>query len=90
MATKKQINEAFLSTSAKNDIEIETACYNNIKRIQDKDIEEIHENLMDVLEINCEEDSQYFYRDNFSDLVAKMRILKSEREEKAKKRSVKK
>ena len=90
MATKKQINEAFLSTSAKNDIEIESACYNNIKRIQDKDIEEIHENLMEVLEINSEEDSQYFYRDNFSDLVTKMRILKSEREEKAKKRSVKK
>lgn len=90
MATKKQINEAFLSTRAKNDIEIETAAYNNVKRIKNKDIDEIHANLMKVLEIKNEEDSQYFNKENFHNLIKKMRALKEERERKAAERKAKK
>jgi hypothetical protein len=69
MASTKAINEAFLTTAVKNDIEIEKATKRNIARITDKNEEEIHKNLMKVFNIKSIDDSKYFEFDNFSELV---------------------
>ena len=48
---KINLNDAFLTTKVKNDTEIERATTKNINRISQTDIQEIHQNLMRVLNI---------------------------------------
>ena len=73
MAKIKEIQNAFLTTKIKNDIEIERATYKNIDRIHNKDIEEIHTNLMRVFAVKSEADCSYFNPQFFRDLVYKKR-----------------
>ena len=49
---KINLNDAFLTTKVKNDTEIERATTKNVSRISQSDIQEIHQNLMRVLN-NC-------------------------------------
>jgi len=78
MATAKQINEAFLTTKSKNDIEIEKATYRNISRIDDSDVTEIHDNLMKIFNIKSMNDSKYFTIEKFKNLIEKSRNKKRE------------
>ena len=70
---KINLNDAFLTTKVKNDKEIETATNKNVSRISQSDIQEIHQNLIRVLNIKSENDSKYFLIDNFKNLVAKLK-----------------
>ena len=81
MATTKAINEAFLTTATKNDIEIEKATKRNISRIDDKNVNEIHSNLIKVFNIKSIDDSKYFEFNNFSELVmSKKEAIKEKKE----------
>ena len=71
MASTKQINDAFLTRSIKNDIEIEKATRRNLDRIDDKNKKEIHQNLMRVLSIKSEDDSKYYDFSKFKELIKK-------------------
>ena len=51
---KINLNDAFLTTKVKNDKEIEIATNKNVSRISQSDIQEIHQNLMRVLNIKSE------------------------------------
>ena len=79
MATAKQINEAFLTTKNKNNIEVEKATKKNIDRIDDSDVDEIHTNLMKVFNIKSSNDSKYFNVEKFKKLINKARNEKQER-----------
>ena len=79
MATAKQINEAFLTTKNKNNIEVEKATKKNIDRIDDSDVDEIHTNLMKVFNIKSDSDSKYFNVEKFKKLINKARAEKQER-----------
>ena len=79
MATAKQINEAFLTTKNKNNIEVEKATKKNIDRIDDSDVDEIHTNLMKVFNIKSSNDSKYFNVEKFKKLINKARAEKQER-----------
>ena len=62
---KINLNDAFLTTKVKNDTEIERATTKNVSRISQSDIQEIHQNLMRVLNIKSESESKYFSFENF-------------------------
>ena len=90
MASTKTINDAFLTSKTKNDIEIERASYKNIDRISDKDVAEIHKNLMKVFNIESNEDCKYYNVEKFTTLVTELRTkkinaLKKSEEQKKKK-----
>ena len=68
---KRNLNDALLTTKVKNDTEIERATNKNVNRISNTDIQEIHQNLMSVLNIKSETESKYFLIDNFKNFVAK-------------------
>ena len=70
---KINLNDAFLTTKVKNDKEIESATNKNLSRISASDIQEIHQNLVRVLNIKSESESKYFLLDNFKNLVAKLK-----------------
>lgn len=70
---KINLNDAFLTTKVKNDTEIEKATTRNINRITNTDIQEIHQNLMRVLNIKSESESKYFTFENFKALVVSIR-----------------
>ena len=78
---KINLNDAFLTTKVKNDTEIERATNKNINRISNTDIQEIHQNLMRVLNIKSENESKYFLFDNFKNLVVKLKQEKKVNEE---------
>ena len=65
---KINLNDAFLTTKVKNDKEIEIATNKNVSRISQSDIQEIHQNLMRVLNIKSESESKYFSFENFKNL----------------------
>lgn len=73
---KINLNDAFLTNKIKNDTEIERATRRNINRITNTDIQEIHQNLIRVLNIKSDSESKYFLFDNFKNLVV---ILKQEK-----------
>ncbi len=70
---KINLNDAFLTTKVKNDTEIERATNKNVSRISQSDIQEIHQNLMRVLNIKSETESKYFLIENFKSLVVSIR-----------------
>ena len=70
---KINLNDAFLTTKVKNDTEIERATNKNVNRISNTDIQEIHQNLMRVLNIKSETESKYFLIENFKNLVGKLK-----------------
>ena len=70
---KINLNDAFLTTKVKNDKEIEIATNKNVSRISQSDIQEIHQNLIRVLNIKSESESKYFLIDNFKNLVGKLK-----------------
>ena len=70
---KINLNDAFLTTKVKNDKEIESATNKNLSRISASDIQEIHQNLIRVLNIKSESESKYFLIDNFKNLVGKLK-----------------
>ena len=78
---KINLNDAFLTTKVKNDKEIEIATNKNVSRISQSDIQEIHQNLMRVLNIKSESDSKYFSFENFKSLVVSIRQEKKINEE---------
>jgi len=78
---KINLNDAFLTTKVKNDTEIERATNKNVSRISQSDIQEIHQNLMRVLNIKSESDSKYFSFENFKNLVVSIRQEKKVNEE---------
>ena len=78
---KINLNDAFLTTKVKNDTEIERATTKNINRISQTDIQEIHQNLMRVLNIKSESESKYFTFENFKSLVIKLKQEKKLNEE---------
>ena len=78
---KINLNDAFLTTKVKNDKEIESATNKNLSRISASDIQEIHQNLVRVLNIKSESESKYFLLDNFKNLVAKSKQEKKLNEE---------
>ena len=78
---KINLNDAFLTTKVKNDTEIERATTKNVSRISQSDIQEIHQNLMRVLNIKSENESKYFSFENFKSLVIKLKQEKKVNEE---------
>lgn len=78
---KINLNDAFLTTKVKNDTEIERATNKNVNRISNTDIQEIHQNLMRVLNIKSESESKYFSFENFKSLVIKLKQEKKLNEE---------
>ena len=70
---KVNTSDAFLTTKIKNDKEIETATTKNISRVTASDIQEIHQNLMRILNIKSEDESKYFLIENFKNLVGKIK-----------------
>ena len=78
---KINTSDAFLTTKIKNDKEIETATAKNISRVTASDIQEIHQNLMRVLNIKSESESKYFLFENFKSLVIKLKQEKKLNEE---------
>ena len=70
---KINLNDAFLTARVKNDKEIEIATNKNVSRISASDIQEIHQNLMRVLNIKSESESIYFLIDNFKNLVSRLK-----------------
>jgi 2-oxo-4-hydroxy-4-carboxy--5-ureidoimidazoline (OHCU) decarboxylase len=78
---KINLNDAFLTTKVKNDKEIEIATNKNVNRISNTDIQEIHQNLMRVLNIKSESESIYFLIDNFKNLVSKLKQEKKVNED---------
>ena len=78
---KINLNDAFLTTKVKNDKEIESATNKNISRVSASDIQEIHQNLMRILNIKSESESKYFLIDNFKNLVGKLKQEKKVNEE---------
>ena len=78
---KINLNDAFLTTKVKNDTEIEKATTKNVSRISQSDIQEIHQNLMRVLNIKSESESKYFTFENFKSLVLTIRQEKKLNEE---------
>ena len=78
---KINLNDAFLTTKVKNDTEIERATTKNVSRISQSDIQEIHQNLMRVLNIKSESESKYFTFENFKSLVLTIRQEKKLNEE---------
>ena len=78
---KINLNDAFLTTKVKNDTEIERATTKNVSRISQSDIQEIHQNLMRVLNIKSESESKYFTFENFKSLVIKLKQEKKLNEE---------
>ena len=70
---KINLNDAFLTTKVKNDKEIESATNKNLSRISASDIQEIHQNLIRVLNIKSENESKYFSFENFKNLVGKLK-----------------
>jgi len=82
MATNKAINEAFLTTAIKNDIEIEKATKRNISRITRTNREEIHSNLLKVFNIKSIDDSKYFLFEEFKNLIKSIRDKKEADREK--------
>ena len=78
---KINLNDAFLTTKVKNDKEIEIATNKNVSRISQSDIQEIHQNLIRVLNIKSESESKYFLIDNFKNLVGKLKQEKKVNEE---------
>ena len=78
---KINLNDAFLTTKVKNDTEIEIATNKNVSRISASDIQEIHQNLMRVLNIKSESESIYFLIENFKNLVSKLKQEKKVNEE---------
>ena len=78
---KINLNDAFLTTKVKNDTEIERATNKNVSRISASDIQEIHQNLIRVLNVKSESDSKYFLLENFKNLVGKLKQEKKENEE---------
>ena len=78
---KINLNDAFLTTKVKNDKEIEIATNKNVSRISQSDIQEIHQNLMRVLNIKSESESKYFTFENFKSLVLTIRQEKKLNEE---------
>ena len=78
---KINLNDAFLTTKVKNDTEIERATTRNINRITNTDIQEIHQNLMRVLNIKSESESKYFTFESFKNLVLKLKQEKKINEE---------
>ena len=78
---KINLNDAFLTTKVKNDKEIEIATNKNVSRISQSDIQEIHQNLMRVLNIKSENESKYFTFENFKALVVKLKQEKKVNEE---------
>ena len=78
---KINLNDAFLTTKVKNDTEIERATTKNVSRISQSDIQEIHQNLMRVLNIKSESESKYFTFENFKSLVVSIRQEKKINEE---------
>ena len=84
MAKVQDINNAFLTTKSKNDVEVEKATKRNVNRIDDNDVFEIHNNLMKVLNIKSSNDSKYFDINSFKDLIKEIRENKLLAEEKKK------
>ncbi len=78
---KINLNDAFLTTKVKNDKEIEIATNKNVSRISQSDIQEIHQNLMRVLNIKSESESKYFTFESFKNLVLKLKQEKKINEE---------
>lgn len=70
---KINLNDAFLTTKVKNDTEIEKATTRNINRISNSDVQEIHQNLIRVLNIKSESESKYFGFENFKNLVLRLK-----------------
>ena len=70
---KINTSDAFVTTKIKNDKEIETATAKNISRVTPSDIQEIHQNLMRILNIKNEDESKYFLLENFKNLVGKLK-----------------
>lgn len=84
MAKVQDINNAFLTTKSKNDVEVEKATKRNVNRIDDNDVVEIHNNLMKVLNIKSNNESKYFDINSFKDLIKEIRENKLLAEEKKK------
>ena len=72
---KINLNDAFLTTKVKNDTEIERATNKNVNRISNTDIQEIHQNLMRVLNIKSESESKYFAFENFKSSFSHLAVL---------------
>ena len=70
---KINLNDAFLTTKVKNDKEIEVATSKNVNRISNTDLQEIHQNLMRVLNIKSDTESKYFSFEEFKNLVVKIK-----------------
>lgn len=79
MAKKKNLNEAFITDDIKNDMMIEKAVYNNIDRVQDKKIDEVHRRLMEMIDARSIDDCKYFEVAAFRELIKKERLAKAER-----------
>ena len=78
---KINTSDAFLTTKVKNDKEIESATNKNLSRISPSDIQEIHQNLMRILNIKSENESKYFLIENFKNLVGKIKQEKKVNDE---------
>jgi len=76
MAKIQDINNAFLTTKTKNDLEIEKATKRNVSRISEDDTNEIHTNLMKVFNIKSYSESKYFNIENWKKYIA---IVKEEK-----------
>ena len=78
---KVNTSDAFLTTKIKNDKEIETATAKNISRVTASDLQEIHQNLMRILNIKSEDESKYFLIENFKNLVSRLKQEKKVNDE---------
>ena len=78
---KINLSDAFLTTKVKNDTEIERATAKNVNRISNTDLQEIHQNLMRVLNIKSDSESKYFLFDDFKNLVVKIKQEKKVNEQ---------
>ena len=78
---KINTSDAFLTTKIKNDKEIESATNKNLSRVSPSDIQEIHQNLMRILNIKSENESKYFLLENFKNLVGRLKQEKKINEE---------
>ena len=78
---KVNTSDAFLTTKIKNDKEIESATNKNLSRVSPSDIQEIHQNLMRILNIKSENESKYFLLENFKNLVGRLKQEKKVNDE---------
>ena len=79
MAKKINLKEAFITDDVRNDISVENAVRQNVDRINDNKINEIHSRLMNMLDIQSVNDCKYFLIEDFKHLISKTRLNKIEK-----------